>query len=71
MAYYVGLTDNPEERKKQHGNPADWKVSGPFSSEQAARDWEKQQLAKGHNGGPGGEGCLYGYWYTITSTTHQ
>ncbi len=69
MAIYVGLTDDPEDRKQQHGNPSDWTVTGPFTSEQAARDWEKRQLAKGHQGGPGGAGWSYGYRYTITSTT--
>lgn len=71
MAYYVGLTDDPAQRKQQHGNPADWTVVGPFTSEQAARDWEKQQLTKGHKGGPGGQGWRYGYWYTITAHTIQ
>ncbi len=69
MAYYVGLTDDLETRKQQHGNPSDWSTTGPFSSEKAARDWEKGELAKGHKGGPGGAGWRYGYWYTITSTT--
>ncbi|HRR41775.1 MAG TPA: hypothetical protein P5244_11135 [Syntrophales bacterium] len=69
MAYYVGLTDDPATRKQQHGNPSDWTITGPFATEKAARDWEKEQLAKGHKGGPGGEGWRYGYWYKITSQT--
>ncbi len=72
MAYYVGLTDNPVQRKQEHGNPADWRQTGPFVSEQAARDWEKQQIAKpGCQGGPGSKGWHYGYWYTITRNTIQ
>lgn len=69
MAYYVGLTDDLETRKQQHGNPSDWTVTSPFDTEQNARTWEKVQLAKGHKGGPGGEGWRYGYWYTITPQT--
>jgi hypothetical protein len=69
MAYYVGLTDDPEDRKQQHGNPSDWTVTGPFATEQQARDWEKAQIAKGHKGGTGGAGWRYGYWYKITNTT--
>ncbi len=69
MAYYVGLTDDPKQRKQQHGNPSDWTVVGPFATEQQARDWEKRELAKGHKGGTGGAGWRYGYWYTITSAT--
>ena len=69
MTYYVGLTDDPNTRKQQHGNQPDWTVTDPFATEQAARAWEKTQLAKGHKGGLGGGGWRYGYWYTITSQT--
>ena len=69
---YVGLTDNPKQRREQHGNPADWKQTPPFATELAARAWEKQQLAKPNTtGGPGGEGWRFGNWYTITSTTRE
>jgi hypothetical protein len=47
---YVGLTDNPSQRRLQHGNLPDWQQTGPFPTELAARDWERQQLAK-----PGGD----------------
>jgi len=68
--FYVGLTDDPNQRWVQHGKPADWQQAGAFASEKAARDWEKQQLLKpGTKGGPGGEGWRYGYWYTITAST--
>ena len=72
MAYYVALTDNPVQRKQQHGNPADWQQTGPLASEQAARAWERQYVGKpGYLGGPGGEGWKYGYWYTVTPQTIQ
>jgi len=69
MAIYVGLTDDPKVRKEQHGNPSDWTVAGPFSDEQAARNWEKHQRAQGHQGGPRSAGWHYVYWYTIAVTT--
>ncbi len=68
---YVGLTDDPQERKQAHGNPNDWHQQR-FDSEPAARAWEKEMLAKpGYKGNPGGAGWRYGYTYTITSTTKQ
>jgi predicted GIY-YIG superfamily endonuclease len=39
MAWYVGLTDDPDRRKTEHGNPADWQQTR-FTSEDAARAWE-------------------------------
>ena len=71
MAMYVGLTDDLERRRGEHGNPTDWKEYGPFQSEQAARNWEKSAIASGYTGGPGGAGWRYGYTYTITSTTRE
>lgn len=66
---YVGLTDDPEERKEAHGKPTDW-WQRTFSSETEARAWEKQMLSKpGYTGGPGGKGWRYGYIYTVTSST--
>ena len=71
MTKYVGLTDHPIIRKKQHGNPSDWKRI-KFKNEKEARAWEKKMLAKSsHKGGPGGEGWRYGYIYTITKRTKQ
>ncbi len=48
---------------------ATWQSRRLEGNESAARDWEKRQLAKGHEGGPGGTGWRYGYWYTINKTT--
>jgi hypothetical protein len=67
---YVGLTDEPDRRKQEHGNPADWRHCA-FSSEAQARAWEKRMLAQGYRGGPGGDGWRYGYTYTITPLTKQ
>jgi len=67
---YVGLTDDPAGRKAAHGNPSDW-AQRPFGSESEARNWEKEMLALGYRGGPGGEGWRYGYTYTITSATRE
>ena len=68
---YVGLTDNSEQRRQEHGNPVDWQQKS-FSSESEARAWEKEMLAlPGYRGGSGGEGWKYGYTYTITSSTRE
>jgi hypothetical protein len=68
---YVGLTDDPQTRKIEHGNPLDW-WQRRFDTEQEARDWEKGMLAKpGYRGAPGGKGWKYGYTYTITSRTKE
>jgi hypothetical protein len=68
--HFVGLTDYPAQRRIAHGNPPDWRHIGPFPSEAAARRWEKEVLGKpGREGGLGGAGWRYGYWYTITGST--
>jgi len=63
---YVGLTDDPERRKQEHGNPADFRVVRDFTSEAIAREWEKQMLAQGYEGDTGGAGWKYGYTFSIT-----
>lgn len=68
---YVGLTDDPQQRREEHGNAVDW-WQKRFSTESEARMWEKEMLAKpGYTGGLGGEGWKYGYMYTITSSTSE
>ncbi len=68
---YVGLTDTPQQRREQHGNPADWQQR-LFSRESEARTWEKTMLVQpGYTGGSGGEGWKYGYTYTITGSTRE
>jgi len=68
MATYVGLTDDPVRRKREHGNPDDWWQCS-FASESEARAWEVMMLTAGYQGGPGGQGWRYGYTYTITTQT--
>lgn len=68
---YVGLTNDPETRKKAHGSPSDWSQTS-FSTENEARRWEKNMLDKdGYTDGTGGKGWRYGYTYTITSSTKE
>lgn len=68
---YVGLTNDPQQRREAHGNPPDW-WQRTFSTEREARSWEKEMLTKpGYRGNPGGEGWKYGYIYTITNLTIQ
>ena len=69
MTWYVGLTDDPERRRAEHGNPSDWQQT-QFSTEAEARAWEAKYVGKpGYQGDTGGAGWRYGYWYTITSST--
>lgn len=71
MTWYVGLTDDPDRRKIEHGNPPDWQQVR-FNSESEARAWESKYVGKpGYKGGPGGAGWRYGYWYSITLQTIQ
>jgi len=71
MKKYVGLTDYPQQRKEEHGNPVDWRQR-TFSTEKEARDWEEDMLTKpGYAGDTGGAGWQYGYTYTITSSTRE
>jgi hypothetical protein len=62
---YAGLTDDPERRKKEHGNPKDFRVIRQFNTEIEAREWEKQMLSQGHRGDTGGAGWKYGYTYFL------
>ena len=70
MAKYVGLTDDPVRRWREHGKPADWSQQ-QFTTEAVARNWEQVMLGSGYEGGPGGDGWRYGYTYTITTQTNQ
>ena len=66
---YVGLTDHPRIRKKEHASPEDWQKK-KFDTERQARSWEKRMLKeRGHRGGTGGKGWKYGYINTITTAT--
>lgn len=69
---YVGLTDKPVEKKRDHGNPQDFKLAIHFNSKTAARSWEKRMLkGSGYKGGTAGKGWKFGYIYTITNDTKE
>lgn len=73
MTWYVGLTDDPDRRRSEHGAPSDWQqTTRAFDSEASARAWEESYTGKdGYQGGGGGAGWRYGYWYTITAQTRE
>ena len=65
--WYIGVTDNPDERKSQHSSDGNsvtlwqhWKTD----SEQDGRDIEKYFLDLGMKGGEGGGGKA-GYVYVF------
>ncbi len=69
---YVGLTDDPDRRKAEHGNPKDWRIAERFKSEAKAREWERDQVKRhGQCGDTGGAGWRYGYKYTVSSATRE
>ena len=51
----IGVTDDADRRKAEHGNPKYWMQWNP-DSETAARNVEKYFLDKGMKGAPGGPG---------------
>jgi len=60
-SWTIGITDNPEQRKRQHGNPVAWH-QWRADTEGIARRVEKYFLDKGMKGGPsGGESPNYVY----------
>jgi hypothetical protein len=71
MTWYVGLTDDPNRRRAEHGNPPDWQQTA-FNAEEDARTWEASYVGKpGYLGDTGGAGWRYGYWYAVTPQTKQ
>lgn len=68
---YVGLTDDPERRKQEHGNPADFLVVKEFDTDRQARLWEAVLLRAVYKGDTGGKGWRYGYTYSITPKTKE
>ena len=51
----IGVTDDPDRRKKEHGNPARW-YQWNANSEQAARNVEAYFIDEGMKGATGGGG---------------
>jgi hypothetical protein len=64
---YAGITDEPERRKREHGNPGDFRVMQQFTCERAARQWEKRMFARGYEEDTIGKGWKYGYTFSIRS----
>jgi len=62
---YAGLTDEPARRKREHGNPRNFRVMQQFTSEAAARQWERRMLAHGYEEDTSGKGWKYGYTFSI------
>jgi len=54
-AWTIGVTDDPDRRRGEHGNPSIW-YQWDADSEQVARNVESYFLDKGMTGGGGGGG---------------
>ncbi len=63
---YVGLTDDPDQRKKEHKDPPDFKVLKEFTSESEARKWEMDMIEQGYKNAREGKEWHYGYICSIT-----
>ena len=61
---YAGLTDEPKRIKQERGNPGDFRVMQQFTSESAARQWERRMLAQGCEKDTIGKGWKYGYTFS-------
>ena len=59
----AGLTDDPKQRRAEHGNPEGWNQVRRFRTEKEAREWEEKMLAQEYDGGTGGAGWRYGYTF--------
>ena len=54
-AWTIGVTDDPDRRRQEHGNPSGW-YQWDTNSEKVARNIEDYFLKKGMGGGSGGGG---------------
>lgn len=61
---YAGLTNDPQQAKKEHNNPSDFKVR-QFGSESEARRWIKHMLTQGYEGQTDSPEWRYGYTYSV------
>ncbi len=70
--WYVGVTEDTEQRFKDHNVKADWICRGAESST-IARDIEKHFFSLGAKGAPGGgdKDAKIVYAYKITSDTKE
>ena len=62
---YAGLTDDPAKRKRERGNPQDFRVIQQFTSETSARQWVRRMLNQGCDQDTVGQGWKYGYTFSI------
>ena len=62
---YAGLTDDPARRKRERGNPLDFRVIQQFTSETSARQWVRRMLNQGCEQDTVGQGWKYGYTFSI------
>ncbi|MBL7185218.1 MAG: hypothetical protein ISS70_02745 [Phycisphaerae bacterium] len=62
---YAGLTDEPDRIKRGRGNPVDFRVMQQFTSEPAARQWERRMLGQGCEQDTTGKGWKYGYTFSM------
>ncbi len=67
---YAGLTDDPDLKRVEHGNPLDWNQHRFFGKEEA-QVWEKLMIDVGYQGKSECEEWKYGYTFTITNKTIQ
>ena len=61
---YAGLTDEPGKRKRELGNPRDFRIMQQFTSEAAARQWERRMQAQRYEGNTIGKSWKYGYTFS-------
>ena len=60
----IGVTDDPDRRRVEHGSPPTWR-QWDANTEQEARSVEAHFIARGMKGGAGGPGrAAYVYVFT-------
>jgi hypothetical protein len=64
---YAGLSNEPKIRKRECGNPSDFRVMQQFTSEKSARQWVSRMLAQGYQEDKSDKGWKYGYTFSIRS----
>ena len=68
---YIGLTDDPDAKRIEHGNPPDWSQRA-FETQPEALEWKRNELwDRGYLSGPLTAEWRFGYTYTITAQTVQ
>lgn len=66
---YVGLTNDPDIKRQEHGSPEDW-WQRAFDSKEEAQTWVNEMLTTMEAKFPEDHhGWRFGYTFTITSKT--